>query len=192
MEVTFALTPEDLWTFNLYVLRRTPSFKLRSGVNFALLPLCLTAFCSLAGFGIWQCLLFGAVSAAVWVPFLLWLARWQTARNARKRRAVLDKQTVSLSAKGVRQVNTQADSLIWWTALLEVGESTTQIMFFTDANRAYLVPKRAFSSQAEAQAFLDKARRYRDAALNGQTVSEEAPAVDTGVWPPPPQSVKQS
>lgn len=71
MEVTFALTPEDLWTFNLYVLRRTPSFKLRSGVNFVLIPLCLTAFCAVSGFGTWQCLLFGAVSAAVWVPFLL-------------------------------------------------------------------------------------------------------------------------
>lgn len=108
------------------------------------------------------------------------------------RRAVLDKQTVSLSAKGVRQVNMQADSLIWWTALLEVGESTTQIMFFTDVNRAYLVPKRAFSSLAEAQAFLGKARLYREAALNGQTLPDDAPAVDTGVWPPPPQSVKQS
>ncbi len=187
VEVTFVLTPEDLWTFNQFVIRRTTSFKLRMAVGFAFVPLCLIVFSSLAGFATWQCFLFGAVTAVVWVPFYLWSFRWQSARTARKRRAVLEKQTVSISAKGMRQVNIQSDALIWWTAILEVSESTTQIMFFSDKHYAFLVPKRAFTSLAEAEAFLEKARRYRDAVLNGQTLPEEAPAEDTGVWPPPPR-----
>lgn len=187
MEVTFALTPEDLWTFNQFVIRRTASFKLRIALRFASVPLFLIVFCAAAGFATWQCFLFGAVTAAAWVPFCLWSSRWQVTRTARKRSAVLDKQTVSISAKGMRQVNIQSDSLIWWTALLEISESAAQIMFFSDKQYAFVVPKRAFTSQAEAQAFLDKARRYRDAALTGQTLPDNAPAEDSGVWPPPPR-----
>ena len=187
MEVTFVLTPEDLWTFNQFVIRRTFSFKLQLGVRFAFVPLCLILFSALAGYAAWQCALFGLAAAIVWVPFSLWSSRWQAARTARKRRAILDKQTVSLGAKGVRQVTTQMDTLVWWSGLLEVSESAAHIMFFVDINRAFLVPKHAFISQAEAQAFLDKARRYREAVLNGQTLLEDAPAEDTGVWPPPPR-----
>lgn len=192
MEVTFVLTPEDLWTFNQFVIRRTFSFKLRMAVGFAFVPLCLIVFSALAGFATWQCFLFGAVTAVVWVPFYLWSARLQVTRTARKRRSVLEKQTISISAKGMRQVNIQSDALVWWASILEVSESATQIMFFSDKHYAFLVPKRAFSSLAEAQAFLGKARLYRDAALNGQTLPNDAPAEDNGVWPPPPQSVKQS
>lgn len=187
MEVTFVLTPEDLWTFNQFVIRRTASFKLRIALRYASVPLFLIMFCAVSGFAAWQCVLFGAVTAVVWAPFCLWSSRWETTRSGRKRRAVLEKQTVSISAKGMRQVNIQSDSLIWWTAILEVSESATQIMFFSDKHYAFLVPKRAFTSQAEAQAFLDKARRYREAALTGQTLPDEASADDTGVWPPPPR-----
>ncbi len=187
MEVTFVLTPEDLWIFNQFVIRRTASFKLRVGARFAFVPLCLILFSALSGYAAWQCILFGLAAAVIWVPFCLWSSRWETTRIGRKRRAVLEKQTVSISAKGMRQVNIQSDSLIWWTAILEVSESATQIMFFSDKHYAFLVPKRAFTSLAEAEAFLDKARRYRDASLNGQMLPDDAPAEDSGVWPPPPR-----
>ncbi len=78
-----------------------------------------------------------------------------------------------------------------WTAFDSLDEDANYEYFFISKTHAYVIPKRAFSSLAEAQTFLDKARRYRDAALTGQPVLEETNAQDNGVWPPPPQSVKQ-
>jgi len=72
-----------------------------------------------------------------------------------------------------------------WSAFDSLDEDANYLYFFISKTHAYVIPKRAFSSLAAAQAFLDKARHYRDAALSGQTLPDEAPADNTGIWPPP-------
>ena len=192
MELTFTLTPEDLWELNTFVIRRVRAFQIRLAVRYVIIPLFLVVFAASVGFATWQCFLFGAITAVVWVPFCLWSARASVSRAARRSLGLLETQTLKITGAGVRQVTAKVDSLIQWTAFPEIGESATQILFFTDKQHAFIVPKRAFGSLAQGQAFLERARQCWNAAKTGQIVSDDILAQDSSVWPPPPQSVKQS
>ncbi|MGI4792184.1 MAG: YcxB family protein [Janthinobacterium lividum] len=186
MEVTFALTQQDLWEFNSFVIRRVLAFKIRIALRFAIVPLGIIALTGVAGFQTWQCILFGIATAVVWVPFCLWSARFHVSRAAHKSLGLLGTQTLKVDGAGLRQVTARVDSLIQWKAFPEVEESASQILFFTDKQHAIIVPKRVFGSLAQGQAFLERAQCCWNAAKNGETIPD-AIANDISIWPPAPR-----
>lgn len=78
------------------------------------------------------------------------------------------------------------ETKVAWKTLLSIDENADYQFYFVSKANAFIVPKRAFSSMAEAQAFLNKARQYWDAAKMGQLASPDK----SEIWPPPPQRAK--
>lgn len=194
MNVIFELTHDDLWHFSLYYLRHK---------HFIRLPLMY----------IWSGFMGLVFLGGAWVAVDLWLTLGRTSwimllgllvlpffafrmfpptksrviKIARQRSGLLCEHTIAISPQWFSEKTAVNETKVAWKTLHSIEEDAEYQFFFIAKANAYIVPKRAFSSLAEAQAFLDTSRKYWEAAKAGQTASSD----DTGTWPPPPQSVKR-
>lgn len=193
MEVAYELTPEDIWHNSLY-------YRQKSVIRPVFLHLLagLLGLLAFLGFGLvvasW--LMHGRVDLSI-VPWscvlLFWLVRLlpptkgEIIKRARRRPGLLCEHTIAISPQWFSEKTAVNETKVAWKTLHSIEEDAEYQFFFIAKSNAYIVPKRAFSSLAEAQAFLDTSRKYWEAAKAGQTASSD----DTGTWPPPPQSVKR-
>ena len=116
--------------------------------------------------------------ACVWVPFCLWSGRRSYLKANQQRPDMLGLQTLDLTAEGVRQTTVNTETVMKWAIFSEVLETPQQILFFISRRHAIVVPKHAFSSQAEVASFFEAARAYKSGEA---VVTAELP----NVWPPP-------
>ena len=181
MEITFALLPEELLTYNQFVINRVPAFRLHVGLRFVSVPFGIVLLFLSQHFSGWICGLAGMSIAVVWIPFCLWSARFQFLQKVKKQRGLLDKQTVNITAEGVRQITSRVNSLMQWSSFAEIVESASQILFFLDKRHALIVPKRAFGNLEAAKQFAEAAQRYK-AGLDVENA-----VTPSGVWPPAPR-----
>ena len=70
-----------------------------------------------------------------------------------------------------------------WKKVISVRQTMDYLLFFSLWG-CFTIPKRAFGGLAEAQAFFETARYYKQAAKSGQPVPVPQ---DDEVWPPPPR-----
>ena len=181
MEVTFKLDPDDLWQFNLYVIKRVPSFVMIFVTRILLMPLVIaTAYVTL--FKSWPLgLLIFVCLEVIWTPFVLWSARHYNLKVINGRPGVLNQQTVSIASEGVRQKTSNSDSLMSWQSFVEIAENPRIIVFFMDKRHGIIIPKTAFNGAEEASNFYAPALAL--------WMGKPAPALPQtpGVWPPPPR-----
>jgi hypothetical protein len=71
---------------------------------------------------------------------------------------------VRITPTGVEERTPLTDELKMWPCVQSVTADAHNIYLFTEALRAYFVPRRAFSTAAEMQAFLEMAKSYHHAA----------------------------
>lgn len=193
MEVTFTLTPEDLYHWNLYYRRH--KYPIRPAFIFALLAvfgLVAAGVVFVLGISLlhhqpirWTLLLF--------FPLVFFLGRkyvpptrQQLTRFYAKNLEQFCRHTVTLDPTWVKEETPLSQNKMAWERLTSIEEDAHNLYLCVRGAGAHVIPKHAFTSLAQAQAFLDKARLYWDAAKTGQTVSDGA-AEETGIWPPSPR-----
>ena len=109
--------------------------------------------------------IFSAIASAIMVfaigPVLILI--WQTISypfsSALKRQ-----QSVHLSEDGLTKHVKETSSHLPWADVFDLKETTTTLLFFTNANCAMIVPKAAFATHEDADHFAKAARNYYDSA----------------------------
>ena len=195
MEVTYELTPDDLWHYNLYYLRHKDPLQslLRTSpiTKFGYALLCLIMLADTIIFVIslfghhnvdWG-MLFGPAALIFVLPRLLQPTKKRLAKNASQQRGFLCEHIVSISPEWLAERTSVNDSKMAWMTIQTIEEDPAYFFLFLSKRVAFIIPKRAFSSLAEADSFLNNARRYWEAAKNGVST----PVEEVEVWPPPPR-----
>jgi hypothetical protein len=190
MHVTYELTPDDYWRFNLYYRRH----------KYPIRPFMLCALAGVLGLlflaGSWVAvetwLTFGRAQGTLLLSLLILLlvtllilppTKGKVIRFARQRPGFFCEHSISISPEWLSEKTPVNESKVAWATLKSVEEDADYLFLFLDKLVAHTIPKRAFSSPHEAETFLNTARRYWEAAKLGQPV----PAEDTATWPPPPR-----
>ena len=191
MEVTFTLTPEDLWQYNLYYRRHKAAIKLPLLLSLVGL-LSLVCFASIVLFiyswlyahdPFWT--IVPIIAAMIYLLPRLFPTKKRLVQQSSKTLGTLGEHLAMISPDWFFEKTSVSETKRAWVAFDSIEEDANYEYFFISKTHAYVIPKRAFTSLAEAQAFLDRARLYWNAAKTGQAVSDAA-AEDTAVWPPPP------
>lgn len=190
MQVTFELTPDDFWHFNLYYRRH--KHPIRPFFIYSLAAMMSIVFLG----GIWVVadfwlrrhqlqwtMLFYLAAMAFFIPRFLPRSKAHMIRLASRRPGLLCGHTVSISPEWLAEKTEVNDTKVSWSTLNAIEEDGDYLYLFVTKAVAHTIPKRAFTSLAEAQTFMDRSRRYWQAAKTGQPV----PADDCDIWPPPPR-----
>ena len=180
MQIQYALSPDDLWRYNKFVVRRTPSFLLTNLIRLLSVPVGILVLFWSQQFSAWLCLAATAGIAYAWIPFCLWSGRRTYMKTWQQQPGLLGAHTLSLTTDGVKQTSPNTESLMKWEGFCEIVETPHQVLLFVTKRFAVVIPKHAFSSQAEAAAFLEASKAYQ----NGKPFLM---AENSNVWPPPPR-----
>jgi hypothetical protein len=176
MEVEFALDPEDMAAFL--------AFQSKGGLGRWLFPLFFAmllgmfavnrfgdAHLSLSGGG--GLTIFGGLALGAFVLLLLlrplavrFFITRSLAQYAKDPRNhwFFKMARVSITPEGLAVTRPDHTSRTAWTALWKVGVSDDHLFFFTSADAAIVVPRRAFRDEGHFAEFLALARRYHEQA----------------------------
>jgi hypothetical protein len=185
MEVTYALTMNDIYRFEAFLKRRRPirhlgtlpSILLPSGV---VLLLALTqSGASLSDPAVWGIAL---AFLLLWTPLLLWLVRRTgVRRNAR----ALGRVTVRLLRDGLFVAGDLTETKYRWRGISEIADAPKYLYFFISPLVAVIIPKDAFGGVEAVHGFLAHARGLWSSG--GESDVPLMPPDSRETWPPPPQ-----
>lgn len=177
MEVRFYLTGQDFWNFQKHALRR----RRISLILIAVLVVILVLFTSLTSspsnivVNIAPLILFLVVVGIV----VLRLRRRIFGGTAR-RLAAQGEHTITIGPEGFRHKQNLGDAMISWRAIKEIKTDAYNLYFMVDSNAlmAHVIPRRAFASPQDADAFLGWAKTYW---ASGNTIQQaRAPGSASG------------
>jgi hypothetical protein len=107
---------------------------------------------------------FGLSLFWVWVYPVYY--RWVIKRNTRKiyseseSKGVLGNHFIAIGPEGVRERSAVGESTTAWDGIERIEDDERYLFLYTGPLQAHVVPKRAFASGPEADAFLQLARTY--------------------------------
>ncbi len=190
MKVTYELTPEDVWHYQGYYRRYKAA--LRPTYVYLLLGMC-GFVCVGGGFVAWEAwaryqtvqwnvLLPLAVLVFI-IPRVLPPSKARITKLHRQKLGTFSQHSYQISQEWFSQTTPVNQSKDAWVLFLSLEEDKDYLYYFKTKATAYIIPKRAFTSYSDAQAFLDASRRYWEAAKNGVSSAAEP----EGVWPPAPR-----
>jgi hypothetical protein len=111
---------------------------------------------------------FVMLTACLIIVFVLfsimnWVVQWSAFR-AGDRHGVLGQHTITLTPEALYERTAVNESKALWRSLYRIDGSPQHIFIFTQPNGAHVIPRRAFPTSADADAFLETAKKYYDAA----------------------------
>lgn len=118
---------------------------------------------------------FFIVLSLVWLFAYPFYYRWAVKRNARKMysesasKDLLGEHTMVIDAEGVSETSAVGESKIAWSGVERIEDDGNSVYFYIGPVQAYVIPKRAFRTREDEQAFVQLAQAYRSARV-------EAPA----------------
>jgi hypothetical protein len=183
MEIAYIITEDDFWKYNQFVLHRVLILRLRFYLRLLIIPVAIFGLFLSQRFGFLISLLAGCVTAAAFIPFILWNSRRQIKKAIRDVPGFLGKHTMRLLPDGLFQESRESEGLQKWSSFIEITQNTRHILFFLNKRYAYILPKSAFIDPALAEEFYQAALLFWKSVQTGQP-----PPVITSVntWPPPP------
>lgn len=97
----------------------------------------------------------------LWIVARLWIFPLLAVKQAEKTPGLLGAHFLALSPEGITASTPGQDhGIIPWSALHRLDQNAAQFLFWLDAHRAIIVPRRAFASPQEADEFLAAARSF--------------------------------
>jgi hypothetical protein len=191
--VVFDLTLEDLVHYaKMFIGRETQTSTTRfyiGGSGFIAVGLFLLGFSYMslpAGSSRWAGMAAGAVMIAWGARTILSRSPWQTRMRVQQLAAtssvLVGWRTSAIDPSGYSQTSSFTRQKIAWSGLHDVTEEGDYIYIFDSPVRAFPIPKRAFASPYDAQAFFHAARGYLQQAKSGALADKP----QEGSWPPAP------
>lgn len=189
MHVTYELTPDDYWRFNLYYRRH--KYPVRPFMLYALSGAIGIVFLGGGWVAVESWLAFGRAQLTLLACLLVLLfaavgilppTKRRMTKLAAQKPGLLCEHTIGISPEWLSEKTSVNENKAAWMTLKSLEEDSEYLFLFLDRLVAHVIPKRAFASPHEADMFLSTARRYWEAAKSGQPI----PAEDAATWPPPP------
>lgn len=187
MEITYQLEKSDHLRFNQFVINRIPSLKRQALLRFFGLPAVISVELYVFHLTLVPYLLnvFGVTAA--WIAYLWWAQRRAIISQAQARPGAIGLHTVSLQPDGLYNQTSILETRVKWQNVTEVADHPQMILLFLSPRFGFIVPKRAFADPAQAQAFFELARAYRQGVLDG--TRPMLPSALPASWPPAPQRI---
>lgn len=187
MEVTYTLDQKDYLQFNRFVVNRVPALKRQAFLRFFFLPALIAVELYIAHIPWLPALVIVCAVAAAWTAYLLWAQRRAVITQMQARVGAIGLHTVSLQPDGLYSQTSVIDTRVKWQNITEIADNSQMILLFLSPRYGFIVPKRAFADPAQAAAFLETARAYRQSASDGtQPMLPPMPVS----WPPAPQRIQ--
>jgi hypothetical protein len=159
MEVRFFLTGQDVWNFQKYALRRTRSLLIFGALFVVVIALLLlTAIFSRVSDTFSNPAPF--VVVLFFLLLLLLLLRIRTRSMRGRHLAVQGEHIITIGPEGFRHRTNVTDALISWRALKTITSDKHNLYFIVISDRlmGHVIPRRAFPTPQDAEAFLGWAR----------------------------------
>jgi hypothetical protein len=98
---------------------------------------------------------------------IIWLVDAGSARTAKKTPGALGPVWVRISPMGFEERTSTDDARLMWVRFQRIVSTPHAIYHFVERHRAYVVPRQAFETPADADAFFELACSYWQAARDG-------------------------
>jgi Zn-dependent protease with chaperone function len=163
MTVEYDVTHDDLTQFIRHVLRTHPQFRRTYLWGFLAGPLIGVLFLLAIGHT-------GFVSSAVkllgatllFTGLYVHFSRKQVSQNVRRAYSAeggpIGRKALTVSAEGIEESGEHATSRHKWSGIQAIQETPQAVYLYYSPGAAYIVPRRAFSTPAEAARFLAEVR----------------------------------
>ncbi len=168
MQVDYQIVLEDLAAFSLHHARtsRFSRRRLRTSQAWGI-------FCTLVLVMVWpgwskvERVLFVIGMGLLWLIGYPLYYKWAIKRNIRKiysqseSKSVLGEHTIAIEPEGVAERSGVHESRIAWSGIERIEDGGQYIYLYIGPLHAYVIPKRAFKTDTDAEAFLQQAQAYR-------------------------------
>jgi hypothetical protein len=164
-QVTFALTLRELADYNRWCFRNVPALKRQRMVR-------ILVAVAIGFYLYWNSDFYWVVFGFTTVPiiilgtaYILWDELHVIRTQAKQNPWLLEQQSARIQESGLHVETTLASAEYKWPKITRIVDTGTLLLFFLTDRMAYSIPKRAFDSPTQAQAFYEKAIDYRDRTL---------------------------
>lgn len=170
MEVKYNLTRKDFWNFTKYAYTHVPTLRipliLGVFIAFAIIASSLEFFYS-KGIGHLTTYIAIAVTILILYYYMIkLLVMWLPSAKP----GILGEHILSISPEGIRERTFVNDSFIKWNEIKEITSNKKYIFIFIDLTMCYQIPKVSFSTEDEANIFLNTALMYWQSNSNSRAV----------------------
>ncbi len=165
MEVRFSLTGQDYWNMIRYNFARSRTL-ISTGISLLIIIVLLVIYVLLSPPSRVFANLLSAILPLLVILLLVILLRWRIGQTRRNRSnwppEMQGEQIITISPEGLRHRTGLTDSLISWDAIKTITADRYGLYFIRRSNRlvAHAIPRRAFATPQEAEAFLAQAQEY--------------------------------
>lgn len=165
MEVRFSLSGQDYWNMTRYNFARSRTL-ISTGISLLLVIVLLVVYVLLSPPSKVLANLLSAILPLLGILLLVILLRWRIGQTRRTRSnwppEMQGEQIISINPEGLRHRTSLTDSQISWDAIKTITADRYGLYFIRHSNRpvAHAIPRRAFATPQEAEAFLVLARSY--------------------------------
>lgn len=169
MEITYPLERLDYWRFTQAAIRRVSALRRQVITRYLFLPIIFAVEFSFLHVGPALYVTFLILATVLWACFVAWTQKRVAMRAPDQVPGALGLHTMRLEAGGFRVQSLYIESSVNWEKLLDVAESADLFLFLISPHYGFIVPRRVFGTSDQAQAFLQTARAYWQAARDGTT-----------------------
>jgi len=161
MEVRFFLTGQDRWNMIKYDSTRTRKL-ISTGISLSIISVLIVVYALISPpsevlTNLLSILLF-FLGLFLLVVFLRWRIRHRAIHNL----TLQGEHIITITPQGLQHRTNLTDSLISWQAIKTITADKYDLYFVRESNRlvAHVIPRRAFGTPQEAEAFLALAQSY--------------------------------
>ena len=156
MKLDYELTKQDYIAYNLFHMTysKTARRLLRMQrylipVIFLLLPFFIARVSDIP---LWYWMITFLITSIVWI--FLFPKRMQKNIAGRVSKGLLGKRSLSLTEEGILEISESRESKSKWDAVENLVETQEYIFIYISSIMAYVIPSRAFTSEAERNEFI--------------------------------------
>lgn len=205
MEITYTLTKDDLSAFRRFHAQHRAKWRgvtrFTSGLLVVLWVVQLLIITRIAReesfllalgprawgfvFQMHRHFLVGFLLYTLYLAYSLWGQKFLAARQGMDAASLRETKHVRISPEGVEAASAREHVKRAWSDIPDVGSDRDYVYLYTTGVTAIVVPRRAFPSSQQSQAFEAQARAFKaDPFLSTAQAADEADSA--AVWPPRP------
>jgi hypothetical protein len=178
MTIEFIVTIEDFVAFNLFHSKNSPTLQrqlliTRSTLAFVVAAILFLPCPVLVGELSYVAFLFPIVGIIVGIIFFLAYPRMHE-QNLRKQlpkmlnegtnESVIGKQTIIITPEAVINETPTGEQKAFWSSVDKIVETSDYIFLYVSSVSAAIIPRSAFPSEEQRNAFLELAKQYHQSA----------------------------
>jgi hypothetical protein len=158
MDIKYELKIEDIWEFNKYVIKNVPLHRRIFITNMMIIPIIILIVGLFMKFNTLYLISAVVISTVLYYYLAMALMKRKVVKLNKKNKGLIGEQEMVLSNSGVRVKKLDRDNMTSWKEINSIIDWKSYIYFFITDQFAYIIPKKSFSSESEAEEFLKSAR----------------------------------